>query len=335
MGWLSGYNYRKQITIAHTGDGAQANYQMVLTVNKAAGTDSAGVVYLGVAALSWTGTVPNDIRFTKSDGTTELDYWIESSDANTAQVWVEFDAIPAHPDDGTFYIYYGKASDATTSNGTNTFVKFSDFETGSDGDSINGLQGWTTWSGSVKISTDHNTTVSGSRCGKWVGAAAAAGAYQSQSPTANLALRLKYWKETACDLAYYNTWGNGTKRTICLADVNEDIYYYDTAFRDTTANITADQWELMEITNLNYAAGTFDMWRNGTKIKTGAVMQTSAGYTNLCGVESGELTPGDDFYIDDFIIRNWTANEPTWGTWGAVEYVIIPKGGYYPHILAH
>ncbi len=62
---------------------------MKLTINKGTGTDSGATVYLENHASSWTGTVPNDVRFTGSDGSTQLDYWIESSGASTATVWVQ------------------------------------------------------------------------------------------------------------------------------------------------------------------------------------------------------------------------------------------------------
>jgi hypothetical protein len=60
-------------------------------INKTTGTSSSGTCYLQNCAQSSTDTVPNDIRFTNSDGTTQLDYWVESSDANTARVSVESD----------------------------------------------------------------------------------------------------------------------------------------------------------------------------------------------------------------------------------------------------
>ncbi len=71
---LSGWDYRKQKTITGTTAGAQTNYQMKLTVYNSTGTDTPGNVYLGGNARSDFG----DIRFTKSDGATLLDYWIES-----------------------------------------------------------------------------------------------------------------------------------------------------------------------------------------------------------------------------------------------------------------
>ncbi|GAI72931.1 unnamed protein product, partial [marine sediment metagenome] len=92
MAWLPGYAYRQKIPIKRV-DGAVSLYQMKLNVHKGAGVSSGNDCYLKDHALSWTGTVPNDIRFTKADGTTQLDYWIEDSDANDGVVWVEFDPI--------------------------------------------------------------------------------------------------------------------------------------------------------------------------------------------------------------------------------------------------
>ena len=119
MAWLSGYGYRQKVPLKRV-DGAVTDYQMLLTVNKGAGDSSGAVIYLKNHALSWEGTVPNDLRFTKADGTTLLNYWIESSDANTAKVWIKFDSIGTTDTD--FYIYYGKSADSSVSNAPNTFL---------------------------------------------------------------------------------------------------------------------------------------------------------------------------------------------------------------------
>jgi hypothetical protein len=128
--WLSGYAYRQTINLSHP-SGAVTNYQMPLTVNKT-GTSSGSTCGLNGHAQSWTGTVPNDIRFTNSDGTTQLSYWIQSSTPTTAQVWIKFDSIGTSST--SFYVYYGKDSDATTSSGTDTFISFFD---------CSSLTGWT------------------------------------------------------------------------------------------------------------------------------------------------------------------------------------------------
>jgi hypothetical protein len=68
-----------------------------------------------------------DVRFTDDDGTTLLDYWMESKvDGDYAIFWVEVaDDLSTNP--ATIYIYYGKSDATTTSNGENTFPFFDDF----------------------------------------------------------------------------------------------------------------------------------------------------------------------------------------------------------------
>ena len=120
MAWLTGYVYRKQIIINGSTAGAQTNYQLKLTVYKGTGTDSAGIVYLNNHCQDDF----DDIRFTKSDGSTELDHWRESYvSATSAIFWIEFDSILASPDSAVFYIYYSKADATSASNVANTFIR--------------------------------------------------------------------------------------------------------------------------------------------------------------------------------------------------------------------
>ena len=130
MTWLTGWNRRKPITVTGSTSGAQSDYQMKLIVNQASGTDSAGIVNLGGNVL----TTFNDLRFTKSDGNTILNYWIESitgtTPNQTATVWIKLapypDTIP-YPGTYNFYIYYSNSSASIGSNGINTFAFFDDF----------------------------------------------------------------------------------------------------------------------------------------------------------------------------------------------------------------
>jgi hypothetical protein len=127
MTWLTGWNRRKQITVSGSTAGAQSDYQMKLTVNQGSGTDSTGILYLGGNVL----TTFNDVRFTKSDGTTLLYYWIESitgsSPTQAATVWIKLapspDTIPVSPGTYNFYIYYDNFSAPTGSSGTDTFIQ--------------------------------------------------------------------------------------------------------------------------------------------------------------------------------------------------------------------
>ncbi len=106
----SDWQYSRKLTVNGTTAGAQTNYQMKLTVYKASGTDTPGVVYLG-------GNVKDDfsdLRFTRSDGVTLLDYWIESYTSGiSAVVWVEVASIPASPATADIYLYYGNPSPRT------------------------------------------------------------------------------------------------------------------------------------------------------------------------------------------------------------------------------
>ena len=124
--WYSySWNYRKSITIAHTDDGAQTNYQMKLLVG-----ESSGAVGEQVDCGAKVASDFDDLRFTTSDGTTLCDYWIESLSGATpnqlATVWIEVPSIAAHPDNTTIYMYYGGTTTAVSS-GANTFPFFDDF----------------------------------------------------------------------------------------------------------------------------------------------------------------------------------------------------------------
>ncbi|OGO65551.1 MAG: hypothetical protein A2029_09060 [Chloroflexi bacterium RBG_19FT_COMBO_47_9] len=68
----------------------------------------------------------SDIRFTHSDGTTEINYWIESwnNSAQLAYVWVKVPGVAGG--DTTIYLYYNNPNAAPLSNGPGTFDSFDD-----------------------------------------------------------------------------------------------------------------------------------------------------------------------------------------------------------------
>ena len=123
MGWLTGWLYRKSVTLSRA-SGAVTNYQMRLLVGESEGAIGEDVDCGGKCRTDF-----NDLRFTTSNGTTLLDYWIESitgtSPNQLATVWIEFDSIGTSAT--TFYMYYGKSDATSYSNGDNTFPFFDDF----------------------------------------------------------------------------------------------------------------------------------------------------------------------------------------------------------------
>ena len=116
MGWLSGYQYRKKVTISGS-SGAGENYQVRLSI----GSSSGGDFHLEGHCEDF----PNDIRFTDDDGTTLLDYWIEDPSQDPITVWVEVrDNLD---NDVDIYCYYGKSGESSASDGEATFKFFDDF----------------------------------------------------------------------------------------------------------------------------------------------------------------------------------------------------------------
>ncbi len=69
----------------------------------------------------------DDIRFTSSDGTTFINYWLETkTDSASATFWVQVPSI-AGSSAATIYMYYGNSSAATISSATSTFLFADDF----------------------------------------------------------------------------------------------------------------------------------------------------------------------------------------------------------------
>lgn len=124
MGWLSGWDYRKSHTLTGSSAGAQTYYQMRVKVHRSSGEDSGEDVYVGTKCREDFG----DIRFTKADETTPLDYWLEEIVGSVATFWVEVDSIPDSPSTIDIYIYYGNSGATTTSDGEDTFLLFDNFD---------------------------------------------------------------------------------------------------------------------------------------------------------------------------------------------------------------
>ncbi|MDE2588535.1 MAG: DUF2341 domain-containing protein, partial [Patescibacteria group bacterium] len=97
---VSGYSYRRQITIKNNSGGALSNYQVKIVI------DTATPIAAGKMLSNC-----NDIRFTDTDGTTNLPYWIENGcNTNYTTVWVEVPSIlfPSK----MIYMYYGNSAAA-------------------------------------------------------------------------------------------------------------------------------------------------------------------------------------------------------------------------------
>jgi len=115
VGWLSGWSYRRPITIDNTQnpDDLQ-DYQILVIV------DTASLISEGKLRSD-----AGDLRFTDEDGVTLLNYWVEGpvNDPNT-RVWVK---VPLIPGSGTktIYMYYGNP-DATSESDPDSVMELYD-----------------------------------------------------------------------------------------------------------------------------------------------------------------------------------------------------------------
>ena len=123
--WLSPWNYRKSHTI-NSASGAGTNYQVKIIAHYGKGTDyndnskspPEGHVYLYEHSRSDFG----DIRFTKEDGLTLLDYWMEEKvDSDYAIFWVEI-SENLSLGNAKIYIYYGNNEATSISNAMTTDI---------------------------------------------------------------------------------------------------------------------------------------------------------------------------------------------------------------------
>lgn len=118
--------YRKKHDIVGSLVGSVSGYVMRIRVFYGSGTDSGENVYLDGKCRPDFG----DVRFTASDGTTELPYWMEYKvDGNYATFWVRIPSIPTSPAVTTMYIYYGDLNKTYAGDGNTTFEFFDDFLT--------------------------------------------------------------------------------------------------------------------------------------------------------------------------------------------------------------
>ena len=144
MGWLSGWTYRKKITIAGA-TGAGTNYQVLLKIGESSGASGYNFHLEGTSASFPSGkNSGGDLRFTSSDGSTLLDFWVEtvtgSSPNRIAYVWVEVaDDLGSNRD---IYCYFGNSSASNASNGANTFLGFRDFDSTSETLTYYGIGSW-------------------------------------------------------------------------------------------------------------------------------------------------------------------------------------------------
>ncbi|MDP2960765.1 MAG: DUF2341 domain-containing protein, partial [candidate division Zixibacteria bacterium] len=112
------WSYRMSITINNQGNPSSlTDYQVKIQLNSS---------NLNFSQAQSKG---EDLRFTRNDGTTLINHWIEywNAVAESALVWIKVPSVPAS-DSAVIYFYYGNPNANNSSNGKGTFEFFDDFE---------------------------------------------------------------------------------------------------------------------------------------------------------------------------------------------------------------
>ena len=135
--------YRRPITVTNSTGAALTNYQVAVSLNTSS-LISAGKMKSDCG----------DTRFTESDGTTSLNYWIESGcNTTVTTIWVNIPQVPTGSK--TIYVYYGNLSLSEASNGTNTFPFFDNFA----GTTLDTSKWTPTVSGSGSVTVNNGVTL--------------------------------------------------------------------------------------------------------------------------------------------------------------------------------
>jgi hypothetical protein len=283
--------------------------------------DSGEDVYVGTKCRADFG----DIRFTKSDGATLLDYWLESYDGGVAIFWVEVDSIPASPDTATIYIYYGKSDATTTSNGDNTFLFFDDFL----GTSLDTNKWY------VGTDTNGSYTVSGGEL--------KLDACMVKSKTftlANGAIRYKARATSGyeitsfvrCDEAppwveYDGSNGYGAHSSSYSSWEHTLYYVYNNISSTKLANtVNAISGSTNYIYEFRFTGSSLVFKRFSTaNVEQASVSATHTAYTNgRIALRTDGTGNGDRVaYFDWVCARKYVSPEPSHGSWGSEEGIVI------------
>lgn len=306
MAWLTGWTYRKQITVDNTSNSnALTDYQIRIDLDN---------TNFNFSKANSNGS---DIRFTDDDETTLLSYWIEKYD-NTNQkaiIWVKIPSISANSTK-TIYLYYGNASATSESNGDNVFEFFDDF----DGSNLDAGK-WTITQGDVSLS-DSNLVLQGTS-----GTRAFLEGKKSLLPdTVILETRAKWNQNTGyfshfC--SFYKSGDGSTKggdiynssiagQVVCMTDNNgsyvtksvnisnpQDFHIYAVIWTSSKVSFFQDTTSLAQITSDIPTVENVPIFQEGSH-------------------------DSFDTYVDWIRIRKYTSTEPT-NSVGSEEVVNVPS----------
>jgi len=292
------------------------------------GINSSDAVVAGYGKIGLEGNCQadfDDIRFTQSDGETELDHFRqEYVSEDYAIFWTEFNSIAASPDSATFYIYYDNAEASSGSSEPDTFTQRDDFEWGSDEQNLDPSSGNVEWAviaaGSSTVKIDTAYAYSGTRSVRLHRDG-------TNTPAADISqvpfdYTIDFWLRVDNNGSALKIWhGNGSKRILFVytAHASPELQYSNgSEYVGTGVYITRETWIEVTIANIDWDAGTYDIYHNHVLVAEGLTMGATAFTANILKFQDSAAGTSD-IWLDDVVVRQWCDPEPTWGGFGSEE----------------
>ena len=263
----------------------------------------------------------DDIRFVDSDDSTPLSHWRESYTASTsATFWVK---VPSIPSSGkTIYMYYGNATVSSASDGTATFIFFDDFEVD--------LSKWT------EINPGHGTAT------RVTTPTAPHGSYSVEiddtSDTEAFGIKATFTSQSICAIEFYMRAAQANEN--CRVRIKDSAGAIGPFLRfskfstiqhkvagtwtDTTLTYSADTWYEFNLTAVDSADDTYDIWIDGD------LKQEHAGFDAVIADISrvafiGTSVPIPTFYVDLVRVRKY-ALQRTFFSPGTIASQVLDTG---------
>jgi hypothetical protein len=283
---LPGWAYRKPITIS-TSSQALTNYQVSVTL------DTAFLISTNKMRSDC-----GDIRFTDSDASTLLNYWLESGcNSASTKIWVKVPSIPTSTTK-TIYVYYGNLSATSQSNGTSTFEFFDDFDDGVFDTNRWGVYGS---AGSNESGGILNTQGSGEGLvySKWY-----------PTSTGSYVFRFKIGG-TGYSNASYTIGQQGGETTNTILDVFYGLsgtYYYSGGWTGSRSR-TSRSVTTGDIVDVQYTVGTstWYFYLNGSLLDT----LTQAVNCPSAGIGFRTYSTTEYIKVDYVFVRKYNSPDPT------------------------
>lgn len=252
-----------------------------------------------------------DLRFTKSDGTTLLDFWVESvsgsSPNRTANIFVETVGDLSQKD---IYCYLKNSGASNYSNGSNTFLYFEDFNSYTDGN-LTGQGGWT---GTTSLVIQETTVYEGAKAAKHPGGITPSNTHSVTLPPS---IELTVWVQSA-----QTNVTTGTAQLIVDSGLAAaEIHLYNTGYiRVHGSTWVADgTYSANEWFKIYLQMRESDLYVRGGK--EGSFTSWTSPYQTTPIVNlrlRGENTSAI-CYWDLITIRQFLSNEPAYSSAGSLE----------------